>query len=143
MEIDLFGNVILKEQEYDIKIDQESPFVYMNYISNKKYPETLNGYNSFLTNLGFSQRQETVLYANELNKYSNLTDKAQFDFYYHSLPKRNYFAKWAKHMKNENTQMIMEYFKVSYKVAKQYEKILQDEQLKQIKKWYDTRKGGK
>jgi len=115
----------------------------MNYISNKKYPETLNGYNSFLTNLGFSQRQETVLYANELNKYSNLTDKAQFDFYYHSLPKRNYFAKWAKHMKNENTQMIMEYFKVSYKVAKQYEKILQDEQLNQIKKWYDTRKGGK
>jgi len=143
MEIDLFGNVIQKEQEYDSKPESESPFVYMNYISKKSYPNNLDGYNPFLTNLGFSQSQETVLYANEMNKYSELPEQAQFDFYYYSLPKKNYFAKWAKKMKTEDTQMIMEYFKVSYKVAKQYEKILQPKQMKQIKVWYETRKGGK
>ena len=143
MEIDLFGNVIQKEVEFEIKPTNESPFVYMNNISNKTYPDTLDGYNPFLTNLGFSQKQDAVLYANEMNKYSNLPIDAQFDFYYYSLPKKNYFAKWAKKVKTEDTEMIMEYFKVSYKVAKQYEKILQDKQLQQIKKWYKTRKGGK
>jgi len=143
MEIDLFGNIIHKQQEVDLTIDKESPFVYMNNISNKKYPESLNGYNSFLTNLGFSQRQDTVIFANEMNKYADLNDKEQFDFYFYSLPKKNYFAKWAKKMKTEDTQMIMEYFKVSYKIAKQYEKILKQKQLEKIKKWYESRLGGK
>ena len=143
MEIDLFGNIIQKEVEFEIKPTNDSPFVYMNNISNKTYPDKLDNYSPFLTNLGFSQRQDAVLYANEMNKYSNLPIEAQFDFYYYSLPKKNYFAKWAKKVKTEDTEMIMEYFKVSYKVAKQYEKILQDKQIQQIKKWYETRKGGK
>ena len=35
----------------------------------------------------------------------------------------------------------MKYFDVSYKVAKQYEVILQDKQLRQIKAWYEIKKG--
>ena len=38
MEIDLFGNIIQKDQEVDLSVEKDSPFVYMNYISNKKYP---------------------------------------------------------------------------------------------------------
>jgi hypothetical protein len=37
----------------------------------------------------------------------------------------------------------MEYFNVSYKVAKQYELILLPEQMNKIKDWYNTHKGGK
>ena len=37
--------------------------------------------------------------------------------------------------------MIMKYFDVTYKVAKQYEIILKDKQLRQIKAWYETKKG--
>ena len=143
MQIDLFGNIIQEEVDYTPKEDKDSPFVYMNYIAKKQYPENISGYSPFLTNLGFSQRQDTVLYANELNKYHELEDIAQFDFYYHALPKKNYFTKWAKNMKTKETEMIMEYFKVSYKVAKQYEKILLPPQLKQIEEWYKNRKGGK
>ena len=36
--------------------------------------------------------------------------------------------------------MIMKYFDVTYKVAKQYEIILKDKQLSQIKAWYETKK---
>lgn len=36
----------------------------------------------------------------------------------------------------ELTEMIMAYFKVSYKVAKQYERLLGIKQLKQIKDWH-------
>ena len=35
----------------------------------------------------------------------------------------------------------MKYFDVSYKVAKQYEVILKEKQLRQIKAWLDTKKG--
>ena len=37
--------------------------------------------------------------------------------------------------------MIMRYFDVTYKVAKQYEVILKDKQLRQIKAWYEIKKG--
>tara|TARA_X000001316_G_C920329_1_gene34512 strand:- start:505 stop:939 length:435 start_codon:yes stop_codon:yes gene_type:complete len=143
MEIDLFGNIIQKEVESDVRPTNESPFVYMTAIQNKTYPNNFDTYSPFLTNLGFSQRSETVLFANELNKYADLGEREQFDFYFHALPKKNYFSKWAKGMKTEKTQMIMDYFKVSYKVAKQYERILQDKQLKQIEQWSKTHKGGK
>ena len=44
-------------------------------------------------------------------------------------------------MKTEKTEMVMKYFDVSYKVAKQYEVILKDKQLRQIKAWYEIKKG--
>ena len=44
-------------------------------------------------------------------------------------------------MKTEKTEMIMEYFDVTYKVAKQYEILLKDKQLRQIKAWYEIKKG--
>ena len=44
-------------------------------------------------------------------------------------------------MKTDKTEMIMKYFDVTYKVVKQYEIILKDKQLRQIKAWYKTKKG--
>ena len=44
-------------------------------------------------------------------------------------------------MKTEKAEMIMKYFDATYKVAKQYEIILKDKQLRQIKAWYETKKG--
>ena len=35
----------------------------------------------------------------------------------------------------------MKYFDVTYKVAKQYEIILKDKQRRQIKAWYEAKKG--
>ena len=35
----------------------------------------------------------------------------------------------------------MKYFDVTYKVAKQYEIILKNKQLRQIKAWYETKNG--
>ena len=40
----------------------------------------------------------------------------------------------------ELTEMIMAYFKVNYKVAKQYERFLESKQIEQIKAW-DKKKG--
>lgn len=143
MNIDLFGNVIVEETEESVKPQKISPFEYTNAISNKQYPVDMSGYNAYLTNLSFSQRDDTVFYANEMNKFHQLSEQEQFDFYYYALPKKKYFAKWAKAVKSENTEMIMAYFNVSLKVAKQYEKILREQELAKIKIWYENKNGGK
>ena len=143
MEIDLFGNIIMEEPEYDVKPTKKNPFDYTKDIGDKTYPDDFSGYNEWLTNSSFSQRKDTVLYANEMNKYYELTPKAQFDFYYHALPKKKYFAKWAKAVKSDYTDAIMWYFEVSYKVAKQYERVLKKEQMQSITDKYNKRKGGK
>ena len=44
-------------------------------------------------------------------------------------------------MKTEKTEMIMKYFDVTHKVAKQYEIILKDKQLRRIQAWYETKTG--
>ena len=43
-------------------------------------------------------------------------------------------------MKTEKAKMIMKYFDVTYKVAKQYEILLEDKQLRQIRAWYEIKK---
>ena len=96
-----------------------------------------------MINLGFSQRNDTVFYANELNKYHQLGNKEQFDFYYHSLAKKKYFAKWAKAPKEVAILYICEYFNVSQRVAKEYANTLTSEQIKEIKKFVNSSKGGK
>ena len=144
MNIDLFGNVIQEEEEFVVeKPKAPSPFSYSNNIGDKKYPDTLEGYNPFLLNLSFSQRKDSVVFANEMNKYHELSDKAQFDFFFHSMPKRKYFAKWAKGVKHENTEAVSEYYKVSKKTAIEYQKVLKPEQEQQIVDWFETRQGGK
>ena len=40
------------------------------------------------------------------------------------------------HQARELTEMIMAYFKVNYKVAKQYERILEAKQIEKIKAWH-------
>lgn len=144
MNIDLFGNIIDEPEEYVLeKVKKPSPFSFVNNISSKKYPETLEGYSAFLTNMGFSQRKDTVVFANELNKYFDLPDKAQFDFYFFAMPKRSYFSKWAKGVQSKYSTAIKEKYKVSEAVAREYEKILNPEQLEIIQKWHESRKGGK
>ena len=143
MEVDLFGNLIVSEEPIDVKVKKRSPFEYTNDIGKKTYSDDLTDYNAFLTNASFSQRKDTVIYANEMNKYHMLGNRPQYDFYFYSLPKKAYFAKWAKKVKTDYTESIIWYFNVSYKVAKQYEKVLKKEQMDTIKAKYDKREGGR
>ena len=144
MNIDLFGNVIQEEEEFVLeKTSKPSPFSYSDNIAKKNYPEDFSGYSPFLFNLQLSQRQDLVVFANEMNKYHNLPERSQFDFYYHALPKKSLYAKWSKGSKSKNWEYISEYFGCSLKVAKEYDRVLTKEQISEIKKDLDNRKGGR
>jgi hypothetical protein len=143
MNVDLFGNLIVEEEVVVTKVAKPSPFSFTNNVANKQYPESLDGYSPWLFNVSYSQRPETVFHANEMNKYSSLSEKAQFDFYYYSLPKKNFFAKWAKADKVEHTEAVCSYYGCSEKEAHQYIKVLTNDQLEKVVEWANNSKGGK
>ena len=143
MNVDLFGNLIVEEVIETPKVVKKSPFEYTTAIGEKKYPDDMSGYNPWLANSAFSQRKDTVIYANEINKYHQLGNREQFDFYYYSLPKKKYFAKWAKAVKSQHSDAIMEYYNVGPKKAEEYEKVLTAAQIEIIEEWYNNHKGGR
>jgi hypothetical protein len=143
MQVDLFGNLIIEEEAVVTKVAKPSPFSFTNNVANKQYPQSLEGYSPWLFNVSYSQRTETVFHANEMNKYHLLPEKAQFDFYYYSLPKKNFFAKWAKADKVEHIDAVCAYFGCSEKEAHQYIKVLTNDQLNTVIEWANNSKGGK
>ena len=143
MEVDLFGNIIAREEEVNTKTNIPTPFSYANNVANKTYPDSLEGFNTFLFNTMYSQRKETIFYSNEMNKNIDFSERMVFDFYFHSLPKKSFFSKWAKGIKEEYLLYVKGYYNCSDKVAKEYIKVLTKEELEKIKQWEESKTGGK
>ncbi|AEC53099.1 clamp loader subunit [Synechococcus phage S-CRM01] len=119
-------------------------FDYIKAIQKKTDVEDMSGYVPYLTNHSFSAFPDTVLLANELNRYPELPKDMQFDFYYHSVKKGNRFEKWLKKSKNdtlENIAMLKDHYGFSDRKAQQALDILTDDQLEWIRKHME--KGGK
>jgi len=113
-------------------------------IQKKKYILTLENekdYTPYVVNMALSQHIDCVLYVNEMNRYPDLDNKLQYDFYYHSLVARNRpYQKWLKSTNSPDMINVKEYFSSSTSKAKEALKILTPEQLKSIAEYVD--KGG-
>ena len=59
------------------------------------------GYVPYITNKTLSYFTDTLLYANEMNRYHFLDNKLQYEFYLNSIRKKKRFAKWAKADNND------------------------------------------
>ncbi len=98
-------------------------------------------YNSFMVNRGLSYFYDTVLFANEMNKYSHLDSRLQYDFLRQIVRKKKRFSKWNKASKEDNINLIKEYYGYSNEKAHQIIDLLSEEQLAEIK--IKLFKGGK
>jgi nitrogen regulatory protein PII-like uncharacterized protein len=101
-----------------------------------------NDYVPFIVNKALSFHADCLHYANEMNMNHHLDKKLQYDFLFHTV--RGYkrpFQKWMKREKEEDIELIKEYFNFSTEKAKTAIRILSDNQIKEIKKKLD--KGGK
>jgi hypothetical protein len=91
-------------------------------------------YIPYLVNRGLSQSIDTVLFANEINKYHDLPKRTQYEFYLHAVPKRKRFDKWAKaDAQDEKIGIIREYYGYTIEVAIQAARILTSDQVKELK----------
>jgi hypothetical protein len=98
-------------------------------------------YNSFMVNRGLSYFNDTVIYANEMNRYAHIDSKLQYDFLRTLIRKRKRFSKWTKEDKNLDIDLIKEYYGYSKEKAFQVLPLLSKEQLTFISK--KLSKGGR
>lgn len=98
-------------------------------------------YSPYMMNQGLSFSLDTILLANEMNKYPDCPKDRHFDFMKYSIRKGKRYSKWVKPVKNEWLETIEEYYKCSTRVARQYFPLLSLEELEEMKQ--KLSKGGK
>lgn len=96
-------------------------------------------YSPYMINRGMSLFIDTCMYANEMNRFQDISKREHFDFYINSIAKRKRFSKWPKKDKeSDDLKMIAEYFKYSYEKARVVLNILTQPQIEEIRSITDT-----
>ena len=98
-------------------------------------------YNSFMVNRGLSYYNDTVIYANEMNKNSHIDSRLQFDFLKQIIRKRKRFSKWNKADKLADIEVIKEYYGYSRDKAYQVLPLLSKDKIDHLRK--KISKGGR
>ena len=126
----------------------KNPFDYLNSINYTKedllegcLPEDEKKYSPFMVNRGLSYFPDTVLFANEMNRYHNLDNKLQYDFLRTALRKRKRFSKWNKKGSNSRVDVIKEVYGYSDEKAESVADLFTEETIAQMRA--SISKGGK
>ena len=91
-------------------------------------------YVPFVVNRCLSYFPDTILHANEMNKYSHIEKNQQFDYLRFAIRKRKRYSKWLKDEISENLDLIKRSFNYSDSKAKEALSILTPEDIENIKK---------
>lgn len=123
-----------------------SPFDYLNAINSTKKnlivdEESEKEYNPYIVNKSLSYFQDTVLIANEMNRYAHLDKKLQFQFLINIIRKRKRFSKWFKPEVQDDIEVVKEYYGYSDEKARQVLPLLSLDQMGQLKE--KVNKGGR
>ena len=123
-----------------------NPFEFLNAINTTKKDVivddiTEKAYNSFMVNRSLSYFNDTVVLANEMNRYHHLDNKLQFDFLINMVRKRKRFSKWIKPQIESDVEVVKEYYGYSNEKARQVFPLLSPEQINGLKK--KVNKGGR
>ena len=102
--------------------------------------DRISEYPPWMINKILSGHLDSILYANEMNRYYDLDKKMQYDFYLNSLKPRKRFAPWVKRETLEHLELVKEYYGYSHNKAIAALRILTKSQLDKIKLLLD--KGG-
>jgi hypothetical protein len=86
-----------------------------------------------MVNRGLSYFPDTVIYANEMNKFHHLDGRLQFDFLINTIRKRNRFSKWNKSNESEDINAIKIYYGYSNEKAHDVLPLLSKANLNTIK----------
>ena len=104
-------------------------------------PEAISSYPPYIVNRCLSGHLDTVLFANEMNKYSNLDKDMQYSFFLYTLRKRKRFSPWLKKEQVEDLYLVKKHYGYSNEKAKVAVNLLTKTQLDTIRNQHDM--GGK
>ena len=100
-------------------------------------PSIEKEYPPYIINRCFSGHLDAVLFANEMNMYSFLPKKMQYDFFINILRTKRRFSPWIRKDLVDNLDCVKRYYGYSNEKEKQALKILSKEQLDFIKSKFD------
>jgi len=123
-----------------------NPFDYLKAINETKKDIMVDDiaekeYNPFIINRGLSFFRDTILYANEMNRYHHLDHRLQFDFFINIIKRKKRWSKWIKPQEVANLELIKEYYGYSNEKAKSALSLMSHEQIEELKQ--RIYKGGK
>ena len=101
----------------------------------------IKSYPPFIINKCLSGHIDSVLFANEMNRYHFLDKDMQYKFYLNILRKRKRFSPWIRKDKDSDLDIVKSYYGYSNEKARQVMKILSTEQINYMKQRLDI--GGK
>ena len=91
-------------------------------------------YVPYIINRCLSYFPDTILHANEMNKFNHLEKRLQFDYLKHAIRKRKRYSKWLKDETSKDLDLIKRSFNYSNRKAKEALSILSEEDIENIKK---------
>jgi hypothetical protein len=101
-------------------------------------PSLEKEYNSYIINRCLSGEIDCIMFANEMNMYSFLPKKMQYDFFINSLRKKKRYSPWLRKDTIKDLDYVKRYYGYSNEKAKQALRILTKEQLTFIKSKFET-----
>ena len=104
-------------------------------------PEAIKSYPPYIENRCLSGHLDTILFANEMNKYSNLDKDLQYSFLLYTLRKRKRFSPWLKKEQIENLDLVKKHYGYSNEKARIAVNLLTKTQIEHIRNKHDM--GGK
>ena len=96
-------------------------------------PSSTKEYAPYIINRCLSGHIDCLMYANEMNKFSSLDKKLQYDFFINIIRKKKRFSPWLKQEKIKDLEVVKSYYGYSNEKAKQALRILTKNQLDFIK----------
>ena len=118
---DLFKEIIpsiLQTKEYALLTEQDE-----------------KSYSSFMVNRALSYHRDTVIWANEMNRFTALDNKLKYDFLLNIIrAQKRPYSKWHKKAQSSDLNVVKEYYGYSDAKAEEACKILSDDQITAMKK---------
>ena len=97
----------------------------------------IKSYPPFIINKCLSGHIDSVLFANEMNRYHFLDKDMQYKFYLNILRKRKRFSPWIRKDKVSDLDIVKSYYGYSSEKAHQVMRILSTEQIDYMKQRLD------
>ena len=101
-------------------------------------PSLEKEYSPYIINRIYSGHLDSVMFANEMNKYSFLPKKTQYDFLLNTLRSKKRFSPWLRKDEIKDLDLVKRYYGYSNEKAQQALKILTKDQLNFIKSKFET-----
>lgn len=129
---------VVEEEIIEEKRPSRDIFCVINDIRNGRgmHPVEVDYHmNPYMTNKALTQHPDTLFAAQAMNQRWQLDKILQYDFLFHEVRKyKRAYGKWLKKEKNEEVELLMEYYDYNRSKAQAVLPLHSDEMLRSIKK---------